>query len=269
MLGNRKSKYMDNPKAEIARFHRLFKSTIAEETSFGYRAIGLLTPALGLVGWLAMGLPSQALTATTYNTDVDTSYYNEYRVCAARLLSLNLNAQAVSQACAAALRPRDVSLCVQRIQKHTQIAATDALSTCKQVRYPRDLASCVVGINRYSKEALNPAVLTYCSRSLLPIRFAECVVGLQAETKVPTTQALDTCIDASDRVSGFLPSFIPATAGSSSPIYITPVNPSNPNNPSVPSNPPGVSTPENPTGSGSSGSVTPANPNNLTPANPK
>jgi hypothetical protein len=256
MLGNRKSEYMESPQAEIAPFHPILKFFLIEKTLLSRKAIGLFTPALALTGWLAMGLPSQAIT-TSYNTQVDTSYYNEYRVCAARLLSVNINAQAIAQACSTSLRPRDVSSCVLDIKKKTPIAATDALSTCSQVRYPRDLATCVVGINHYSKEAVNPAILNYCSRSLLPVRFAECVVGLHSEIKVATIQAMDSCIDASDRVSGFLPSFIPASTGTS-PIYPPSVNPS------TPTNPPGVSTPENPSGS----STTPANPGNINPANP-
>ncbi|MBR8838725.1 MAG: hypothetical protein DSM106950_33165 [Stigonema ocellatum SAG 48.90 = DSM 106950] len=229
-------------------------------TMLSTKAIGLFAPVLAMAGWLAMSLPSTAVTATSYNTDVNASYYNEYRVCAARLLSVNVAAEAASQACATALRPRDVSSCVVKIQRRTQIPATDALSSCSRSRFPRDLASCAVGINQYSKEAVNPQVLDYCGRSLSPVRFAQCVVGLRAEIDYAPIRAMNTCIDASDRISGFLPSFIPASA---TPANIpTPVNIPTQENPSIPANPPGVSTPQNP------GGATQQNPGDLTPVNP-
>ncbi len=166
------------------------------------QVIRLFAPAMAVTGWLAMTLPSTAVTA---------SYANDYRVCAGRLLSVGVTAQAASQGCATALRPRDLASCVVQINRQTQIASTEALASCTQARRPEDLSTCVVGISKYTKEAANPAVLSYCGRSLLPVRFAECVVGLRAETDSAPTQAMDSCIDASDRsVTGYLPSFIPS-----------------------------------------------------------
>ncbi len=85
------------------------------------------------------------------------------------------------------------------IQRQTSILAIDALATCRQVRQPDELATCVVGISINSKEKTIPEVLNYCRRSLLPVRFAECVVGLQKEIDVTSNQAMNTCIDANDR----------------------------------------------------------------------
>jgi hypothetical protein len=187
------------------------------------QTIRLFIPALAVAGWMGSPLPGMAITAT---------YANDYRVCAGRLLSVGVTADAASVGCATALRPKELSLCVSRIQKQTQIAATDALASCKQARRPEDLAACVVGISANAKEAVNPAALNYCSRSLLPVRFAECVVGLRAETDSAPVQAMDNCIDASDRaVSGYLPSFIPATRSQQN---IQPVFESTP----IPTNPP-------------------------------
>lgn len=167
------------------------------------QAIRLFAPALAIAGWVGMSVPSMAISAT---------YANDYRVCAGRLLSVGITAQSASQSCATALRPRQLGNCVSRIQKQTQIASGDVLASCRQARRPEDLASCVVGISANNKEGVNPAVLGYCSRSLLPVRFAECVVGLRAETDSAPTQAMDSCIDGSDRaVTGYLPSFIPST----------------------------------------------------------
>ncbi|GAB1537697.1 hypothetical protein NUACC21_03480 [Scytonema sp. NUACC21] len=167
------------------------------------QAIRLTAPALAVAGWLAMTSQGMAITA---------NYRNDFRVCAARLLSVGIAAETASQACAEALRPGDLSSCVTKIERQTEIEAVDALPTCRQARRPEDLATCVTGISRYSREAVNPAILNYCGRSLLPVRFAECVVGLRAEIDFASNQALDTCIDASGKLTGVLPTFIPATA---------------------------------------------------------
>ncbi|GAX34885.1 hypothetical protein [Nodularia sp. NIES-3585] len=167
---------------------------------FKKKTIRLITPVLATAGWLAMMAPSMAVT---------TSYANDYRVCTARLLNLGITEQAVSQGCAKALRPRDLSSCVVRINQQTQISAVDALSSCEQARRPENFSTCVIGIARNTQEAVQTTVLNYCGRSLLPERFAQCVVGLGSEIDIPPTQAMDTCIDASDRVSGFSPASLP------------------------------------------------------------
>jgi len=167
---------------------------------FKSKTIRLTTPVLAIAGWLAMMTSSMAVT---------NSYANDYRVCTARLLNLGITKQAVSQGCAKALRPRDLSSCVVKINQQTQISAVDALSSCGQARRPQDLSTCVAGIASNAPEAVHTTVLNYCGRSLLPERFAQCVVGLSSDTSIPPTQAMDTCIDASDSVSGFSPASAP------------------------------------------------------------
>lgn len=154
----------------------------------------LITSSFVVTG-LVMMLPANAVTT------IPASYRNEYRFCAARLLALDIPAAAVSSACSTALNPKRLSTCVYDIGRRTNISATDALTSCRQVRRPNELASCVVGISVNSQEETIPEVLDYCRRSLLPVRFAECVVGLRQEIDVPPTQAMDSCIDASDRTS--------------------------------------------------------------------
>jgi hypothetical protein len=162
---------------------------------------GLATPMFAVAGWFAM---------TSSGLAVTTTYTNDFRLCAGRLLSVGVAAQTASQACAEAVRPGDLSACVTGIGRQTQIAASEALASCRQARRPEELGSCVVGISRYTREAVGLEVLNYCGRSLLPVRFAQCVVGLRAEVDFTPTQAMESCIDASDKVSGFLPSFIPS-----------------------------------------------------------
>ncbi|MFW9264879.1 hypothetical protein [Nostoc sp. CALU 546] len=187
----------------------------------------LTIPVLAIAGWLTTILPNTAIAA---------SYSNDYSVCAGRLLSVGVTAEAASEACAAALRPRDFAACVVKIDKETQIAATDALSSCGKARRPEELATCVVGVSLNTKEEANPAVLEYCGRSLLPVRFGQCVVGLRSQIDFPATQALDTCISADDSVVGASSSSTPPTvipAGSNPSIENTPF----PTQPLVPAQP--------------------------------
>jgi hypothetical protein len=143
------------------------------------------------------------LTSSVPTVAVTDSYWNDYRVCAAQLLSVGVTAKPASQSCASALRPRELSSCVAEIHKLTQIASVDALSSCQQARRPQELATCVVSISKSYQGSANPATLTSCGRSLLPVTFAECVVGLRREINLSPTQALDTCIGASEASSGF------------------------------------------------------------------
>jgi hypothetical protein len=186
------------------------------------RLIRLAAPVLAVAGLLGMSVPSAAVTTT---------YDNDYRACAGRLLSVGLTPDAASQACATALRPRDLSLCVADINKRTQINALDALAVCRQARRPKELATCVVAISKDTQGADNIAVLNYCGRSLLPVRFAQCVVGLRKEIDLAPTQLLDTCIDGGDRISGLTPASTLPTQPSSefSPTFETQPVPANPN----------------------------------------
>ncbi|MEH2306578.1 hypothetical protein [Nostoc sp.] len=196
----------------------------------------LIVPVLAIAGWLTTILPNPAIAA---------SYSNDYSNCAGRLLKVGVMAEAASQACAAALRPTDLAACVVKIDKETQIAATDALSSCRKARRPEELATCVVGVSLSTKEEANPAVLNYCGRSLLPVRFGQCVVGLRSQIDVPPAQVLDTCISADDSVIGASsstpPTIVPAGSSIETVPFPTqqtvPAQPTIPMQPTVPTQP--------------------------------
>ncbi|MBW4613453.1 MAG: hypothetical protein KME21_09245 [Desmonostoc vinosum HA7617-LM4] len=203
----------------------------------------LTAPILAMAGWLTISIPVMAATA---------SYSNDYRACVGRLLSVGVTPEAAPQACATALRPRDLASCVVKIAKQTQIAPADALASCRKARRPQELSTCVVGISDNTKEPANTAVLDYCGRSLLPVTFAKCVVGLRSEVDLTPAQALDTCIDAGDRASGISSSSTPPTGqpGEFNPTFettpvptqpnVTPTQPSVPQQPNVPPTQPSV-----------------------------
>ncbi|MEO1433621.1 MAG: hypothetical protein AAFS12_04375 [Cyanobacteria bacterium J06632_19] len=164
----------------------------------------LTLPALAITSILGITLPSNAISNPFRRNQ------NDYRVCAARLLSVGIPAETAGNACAAVLRPKEVSACVGKIQRRTQIPATDSLPFCGQARRPNDLATCVVGIGTKSAQTVNPAILSYCNRSLLPVKFAQCVVGLSSEIDFSPTQAMENCISARNRISNVVPLSTPA-----------------------------------------------------------
>lgn len=144
----------------------------------------------------------------------------DYETCASSLTDKGIADIDAADACAAALYPQDLAQCVSRIDDGTEITAIDALSGCRQVRRPLELATCVNEIDDAATDTESFLVLDNCRRSLLPIRYSACVVGLSREIDFSTPEALETCIAAGDRPRNVLPSFIPAAEG------LTPVVPS-------------------------------------------
>ncbi len=186
----------------------LYKSMLKTQQILG---TGVAAPALIVMGWLGMNfLPgTDAIALTT----------GDYRACASQLLKAGITAEAAALGCARALRPRDLSSCVTDIKQNTEIAAADALPTCVQAWRPEDVGACVAGISKSTedsklvldKQLFNRTVLSNCGLSLLPRRYAQCVVGLRLQIdNLAPGQALNNCIDASNYVSGYLPTFIPA-----------------------------------------------------------
>ncbi|MGD1904289.1 MAG: hypothetical protein ACFB9N_18845 [Geitlerinemataceae cyanobacterium] len=129
----------------------------------------------------------------------------DYATCAIELLDDGINAEAAAAACATAYEPRDLSACVSRIEDNTAIAAEDALDSCREVRRPLELASCTTRIDADSNGAVPMMVLDRCRRSLLPIEFANCTIALGDNIPLGVEVAMDTCIDADDRVRDIFP----------------------------------------------------------------
>lgn len=135
---------------------------------------------------------------------------NDYERCTADLLGTKISSEEAASACSRAFFPRDLSACVSQLSGNS-FASTDALTACRQVRRPRDLATCAVDIRREISDSTAADVLDSCRRSLLPIRYSDCVVGLNKAAKVPSTKALDSCIDASYFPREVDPTFLPFT----------------------------------------------------------
>lgn len=159
-----------------------------------FRLIAFCSTPLGTL--LNVAIPSNAMAAMPKN---------DFRICTSELVRARVSADAAADACSATVYPKDLAVCVYKINQETNIAATDALPWCAAVRRPRELAICVVNINTRTQGTASEAVLENCRRSLLPIRYAECVVGLNRGIDFSATQAMAYCIDGSDRPRAFYP----------------------------------------------------------------
>jgi hypothetical protein len=133
----------------------------------------------------------------------------DFRACAGRLLKEKISPDAAAAACSETLDPRVFSSCVVDIKRKTTLTAVDAFTACRQARRPNEVASCVIGISRNSGGKADPAAANYCGNSLLPVRFADCVVGLRRASKYVPTQAMDYCSSATDQLFDLSPTFVP------------------------------------------------------------
>lgn len=172
-------------------------------TRFFLSTLSRLSLSVTLTG-LTLGLLPSAASAFLFNR-------NDYEVCARSLLEDGISAEMAAAACAEALEPKEISGCVDEIASDTEIAPETALDSCKRVRRPEEMADCVTRINEAVEAAIPLEVLNYCTRSLLPDTYAECVVGIDSETDFLPTDVLRTCIAADYRLPVVVyPDFEPA-----------------------------------------------------------
>lgn len=175
---------------------------------------------LAIAGLLAIAIPKAPAVAFT-----------EFQICAAQLVRwAGIAPEAASGACAKALHPEDLSRCVVTISLVTSTLKQDALSACTKVRRPVDLSQCVSDISERTRTSEVPTVIDYCRRSLLPIRFSECVTGLSREVDSAIPRLLDTCITAEDFPRNLSPAFAPSPPPMpTQPLVVPNVEPIRPN----------------------------------------
>lgn len=125
---------------------------------------------------------------------------DEFRVCAEELQEAGLSPDEASAACADAIRPKDLSLCVLSMNQEVGIDANEALSNCFRDRRPVELATCVIEINDFLETDNLTPIVENCRRSVLPLRYSDCVVGLTdtAEEEIAPQKAVEDCINAED-----------------------------------------------------------------------
>lgn len=210
------------------------QSNIRCRLSYGKRTLPSLfyicASQLATASLLTIAIPSGPATAI-----------NDFLLCAAQLVRYaKVAPEAASVPCSQALNPTDLSRCVVTINQVTPALTQEALVACTKVRRPVELSSCVSGISDRTKSSEVLRVLDYCRRSLLPIRFSDCVTGLRREIDISIPTALDTCIAAEDYPRQLTPTFGP-------PPPQNPTLPLAPNLTPLPAaNPTGVGQPINP-----------------------
>ncbi len=163
------------------------------------------------VGLAVVGLsvPAIALPSPFPRTDDYRPSKRDYDRCTERLLTLNVSVEEATSACARSLKPSDLSKCVVDVVDAGGVEAIAALGACRQVRRPVEMSSCVEDIRGKISEAVPGDVLENCRRSVLPERYANCVIGTTRAANYQPGQALSTCIDGVYLPRELDPTFIP------------------------------------------------------------
>ena len=128
----------------------------------------------------------------------DAAVGGQFQVCAEELEQAGLPANQVAAACADALRPKDLSLCVLSMNQEVGVSAEEALFNCGRDRRPLELATCVLDINQFLEADDLRMIIENCRRSVLPLRYSECVVGLSntPSEAIGPVEALEECLSA-------------------------------------------------------------------------
>jgi len=132
---------------------------------------------------------------------------DEFEICAEELQEAGLSPDEASAACTDALRPKDLSLCVLSMNQEVGVPAEEGLYHCYRDRRPLELATCVVEINDFLEADDTGMIVENCRRSLLPLRYSECVVGLTnvVEEVIEPVAAMEECISADAFPSALTP----------------------------------------------------------------
>ncbi|MGB3137727.1 MAG: hypothetical protein WBG38_17035 [Nodosilinea sp.] len=133
---------------------------------------------------------------------------NEFEGCTSTLIEAGIEAASAAGACGKTLRPADLSSCTLDITLTADVSGEQALGACQGDRRPQDLATCVSDIHQVLEVANSTAVLNSCRRSVLPMRFADCVVGVAAAADLAVTNALFQCSTASYLPEDVAPTFV-------------------------------------------------------------
>lgn len=154
------------------------------------RAWGLPLAVVSLLSAIVPMKPAQGFPSFRLVPESD------YVKCVQQLEQAEASPQITMEACAMASRPANIGECVTRISRDGGIVADEAVLGCVSVRRPQELASCVVNITRSESDVDPLYVLEGCARSLLPERYAFCVVGMgRGSTNFAVDDRLRVCLN--------------------------------------------------------------------------
>jgi hypothetical protein len=156
-------------------------------------------PAIHFLVMVGLGLPLLGLPRV--------AQANDFAGCTTRLMEAGLEAKVAASACSRSLHPAQVGDCVAQLSG-LEAKPEELLAACSQDRRPAELASCVTTIHDQLEVPSLSGLLDHCRRSVLPQRYADCVVGTVAAAQITTTESMALCIAASDRPVDVAPTFI-------------------------------------------------------------
>lgn len=133
---------------------------------------------------------------------------NDYESCTSGLIDAGITANAAAGACGTALHPAELSSCTVDVLGAAEVDAEQALLACQNDRRPQELATCVGDIHQGLEVANSTAVVNNCRRSVLPVRFSDCVVGVATAASLPVAESMTQCIAAGYRPEDVAPTFI-------------------------------------------------------------
>lgn len=133
---------------------------------------------------------------------------NDFESCTSGLIEAGIEAIAAAGACGTALHPADLSSCTVDVLGAAEVDAEQALVACQSDRRPQELATCVGDIHQGLEVANSTAVVNNCRRSVLPVRFSDCVVGVATAADLAVADSMTQCIAAGYRPEDVAPTFI-------------------------------------------------------------
>jgi len=171
------------------------------------RALSAITLGTAALTAIVSAVVAPAATAFFYPFDLEPDIV-DYEACATDLISEGVDGSTAADVCGRALRPEDLGKCVVGVARES-LAVEEVLTACTRVRRPDELAGCFNDIRGIDTIAAEANVLDNCRRSLLPTRYANCVIGLRQEIEFSTDEAMTSCLAAGDRPRNTLPIFQP------------------------------------------------------------
>lgn len=133
---------------------------------------------------------------------------NDFERCTSNLIGAGIDPTAAAGACGQALHPVDLASCTVDVVGVADVDADQALVACQSDRRPQELATCVSDIHQGLEVASSTPVLNNCRRSILPERYADCVVGVATAADLALAESMTQCLAAGYRPEDVAPTFI-------------------------------------------------------------
>lgn len=148
------------------------------------------------------------LTASMVILSAPQAIANDFESCTSGLIAAGIAEVSAAGACGTALHPAELSSCTADVLGAAEVDAEQALVACQSDRRPKELATCVGDIHQGLEVANSTAVLNNCRRSVLPVRFSDCVVGVATAADLAVADSMTQCLAAGYRPEDVAPTFI-------------------------------------------------------------